>query len=137
MSDGKNLYFYAHLHRHCQMSLKVTNALKRQCLSKWIHSAACFLIYNIDFKRQRQIFEAILHLYKGTVWSSNCSYMRKCQREVWTAILHIYKFVVSLLKNIGLKFKINYSVVRYIVPNSKYFSNIVILHKNVWRCVCF
>ena len=28
MSDGKNLYFYAHLHIHCQMSLKVTTAFK-------------------------------------------------------------------------------------------------------------
>ena len=28
MSDGKNLYFYAHLHIHCQMLLKVTTAFK-------------------------------------------------------------------------------------------------------------
>lgn len=29
MSDGKNLYFYAHLHIYCQMSLEVSNASKR------------------------------------------------------------------------------------------------------------
>lgn len=28
MSDGKNLYFYAHLHIHCQMPLEVTTAFK-------------------------------------------------------------------------------------------------------------
>ena len=48
MSDGKNFDFYAHLHIYCQMSLKVTNALKKIVLIKM--NSLCCMFLNMQYR---------------------------------------------------------------------------------------
>lgn len=71
----QELIFYKHLHTYCKMSLEIA-MLWKDSLRKWIHSAACFLVYNIGSTRQSFMLEAVAHLYKSRIKPSKYRFRR-------------------------------------------------------------
>ena len=105
-SDGKNLYFYAHLHTHCQMPSKVITGFKASAyqneltllpvsydIIQTLKDKGIYLkLHNISVKAQYNQIIAVM--WKSSTW------------KVWTDIFTHIWICHFLIKNIGLKLKL-------------------------------